>query len=97
MATYLILNIVFIYLTCVLFKIKPNHLTKTTLYTLVLLLLLTTIFDNVIIASSIVSYDKLKILGVFIFKAPIEDFMYSVLAVLLVPIVWNRIGERSVK
>ena len=97
MATYLILNLIFILFICILFRIKPDKLTKHIFYTLTLLMILTAIFDNLIIASSIVSYDKFKILGVFIVKAPVEDFMYAILAGLLVPIVWNRIGERSAK
>jgi len=50
---------------------------------------LTAIFDNVIIGTGIVAYDPNKISGVTIGFAPIEDFAYTVLAIVLVPSLFN--------
>jgi lycopene cyclase domain-containing protein len=52
------------------------------------MLLMTAIFDNLIIWSGIVAYDPQNISGIKIGLAPIEDFAYTVAAVLLVTTVW---------
>lgn len=97
MATYLILNILFIAAVCLVFKITPKHITKPVLLTLLGLFILTAVFDNLIIVASIVGYDASKILGVYIGIAPIEDFMYSLLAALLIPALWHILGKRNAK
>jgi lycopene cyclase domain-containing protein len=61
------------------------------------MLLLTAIFDNLIIASGIVAYDSSKISGIFIGLAPIEDFAYTIAAVLIVPSVWSAMTRRKQK
>jgi lycopene cyclase domain-containing protein len=43
----------------------------------------------VIIATGIVAYDQEKISGIMIGLAPIEDFAYTVLAIILVPSLFN--------
>jgi lycopene cyclase domain-containing protein len=55
----------------------------------VLLLALTAIFDNLIIGTGLVAYDETLISGVFIGLAPIEDFSYTVAALVLLPAVWE--------
>ena len=96
MATYLILNLVFIVIVCVLVGISPSRPKKALLITFALLLILTVVFDNLIIIMSIVAYDTSKILGIYLGMAPVEDFMYAMLAVLLVPVVWRRLESRHV-
>jgi|EndMetStandDraft_8_1072994.scaffolds.fasta_scaffold207910_2 lycopene cyclase domain-containing protein len=54
----------------------------------VLILVLTTIFDNVLVATGIVGYDPSRISGVFVGVAPLEDFAYAIAAVVLLPSVW---------
>lgn len=97
MFTYLLLNLFFL-LTIVLFL--PKKLSKpgkAFWLTLVIVLALTTIFDPIIIGLDIVGYDTSKLLGVFIFGAPIEDFFYAVYAVCIIPLVWNKLGENHVE
>ena len=53
------------------------------------MLLITAIFDNVIIATGIVAYDEAKISGIKIGVAPIEDFAYTVVGLLVVPTLFN--------
>ena len=48
------------------------------------LLVLTAIFDNVIVGTGIVAYDENLISGIKIGFAPIEDFSYSLAAPLLI-------------
>lgn len=50
---------------------------------------LTAIFDNVIIGTGIVAYDEELLLGVKILYAPIEDFAYTAVALVLVPSLFN--------
>lgn len=52
------------------------------------LMILTAIFDNVIIGLGLVSYGEAQISGVRIGLAPIEDFSYSLAALLLLPALW---------
>lgn len=53
------------------------------------LLLLTAVFDSLIIASGIVAYNSDYILGVYIGTAPIEDFLYTIVVVPLVIALWE--------
>jgi len=55
----------------------------------VLLLTLTAIFDNVIIGTGLVAYDDALISGLRIGVAPIEDFAYTVAALVLLPSLWH--------
>lgn len=52
------------------------------------LLVLTAIFDSVMIAVGLFSYAEEKILGLRIGLAPLEDFSYPVAAVILLPALW---------
>jgi lycopene cyclase domain-containing protein len=56
--------------------------------------LMTAVFDNLIIGFGIVDYDESKILGLKILLAPIEDFAYTLAAVLMVPAIWNALRSR---
>lgn len=53
------------------------------------MLLMTLVFDNLIIASGIVDYDFDKTAGIRLFLAPIEDFAYTLVALVLVPSLFN--------
>lgn len=71
--------------------------TKAWWLTLAILLVLTAVFDSLIIWAEIVGYDTQKILGLYVGKAPIEDFFYAVLAVVIVPALWNLFGDKKAK
>jgi lycopene cyclase domain-containing protein len=53
-----------------------------------LLLVLTAVFDNVMIAIGLVGYDEGRISGAFVGIAPLEDFAYALAAVFLLPSLW---------
>jgi lycopene cyclase domain-containing protein len=61
----------------------------------IVLLALTAVFDNVIIGTGLVDYDDALISGVRIGLAPVEDFAYSVAAVVLLPAVWELLRRRE--
>jgi len=71
------------------FLMRHWWVTKPLVGTAVVMLTLTAIFDNVIIGTGIVAYDAEKISGIKIGLAPIEDFAYTVLAIILVPSLFN--------
>jgi lycopene cyclase domain-containing protein len=58
-----------------------------------ILLVMTAVFDNVMIGIGLVGYDAAKISGVFIGIAPLEDFSYSVAALILLPSLWVLLGS----
>ena len=60
--------------------------------TLLGVLILTAVFDNVLVGTGVVGYDATRISGAFIGVAPLEDFSYAIAAVLLLPSLWKLIG-----
>ena len=58
------------------------------------LIVLTAIFDNVMIGIGLVGYDRALISGIFIGRAPIEDFAYPVAAAVLLPSLWTLLGRK---
>lgn len=63
---------------------------RVVLWTTLTLAAVTVVGDNFIVSSGIVAYDESKILGIRIIQAPIEDFFYAVIAVLLVATLWRQ-------
>jgi lycopene cyclase domain-containing protein len=94
--TYLGLNLVFMGVAFIFFLTQVRR-SRWALFALTLLpmLLITAIFDNLIILSKIVAYDSSKISGFLIGLAPIEDFSYTVAAVFIVPTIWWSLGKRK--
>lgn len=95
MFLYLAMNLVF--LTSLLFLPRRVRRSPKRLFwiTMGVMIVLTAIFDPIIIGLGIVDYDPTKILGIRLFGAPIEDFFYAVYAVLLVPALWRLFGEKK--
>ena len=59
------------------------------------LLVSTALFDNLIVGSGLVAYDESRIIGVRIGVAPIEDFLYAIVAVLVTASVWQILRRRD--
>jgi small toxic polypeptide LdrA/B/C/D len=57
------------------------------------LMVFSAVFDNVIILLGLVAYDTSKLSGIFIGVAPIEDFFYTLAAVVLLPSVWQLMSS----
>jgi lycopene cyclase domain-containing protein len=55
------------------------------------LLVLTAVFDNVMIAVGLFGYRPGTLSGLSVGLAPIEDFAYPVVAAVLLPALWRRI------
>ena len=98
MITYVLLNVIFMAITLVVLHRYLPALNRAWYMTALILIVLTVIFDNVIIGLGIVAYDPHKILGLYIYKAPVEDFFYALLAVYIVPALWRYFeGKGKVK
>ena len=60
-----------------------------------LTLLMTLVFDNLIILFGIVGYDESLISGVKLGVAPIEDFSYTLVGLVLIPMTWELLGRKK--
>ncbi len=60
-----------------------------------LVLLMTLVFDNLIILAGIVGYDEDLISGIKIGIAPIEDFSYTLVGLVLIPLTWELLGKKK--
>lgn len=96
--TYTLLNIVFlavvalVAIAAIVARRSPRW--RAVGLAALLLLTMTAIFDNVIIGTGLVAYDDSLISGVRIGLAPIEDFAYTVAALVLLPAVWELLARR---
>jgi lycopene cyclase domain-containing protein len=59
------------------------------------LVVLTGVFDNVIVGTGVVAYDPDRILGARLGVMPIEDFSYAIAAVVLLPSLWALLTPRT--
>jgi lycopene cyclase domain-containing protein len=96
--TYWLLNVAFlavvaaVALAAVLSRRSPRWASVGLV--LVVVLVLTAAFDNVMIAIGLVGYSASRISGVFVGVAPLEDFAYAIAAVVLLPSLWTLLGGR---
>ena len=63
--------------------------------TIITMLVVTLIFDNIIIGLGIVDYDISKLSGLYLGLAPIEDFAYTVVSVITVASIWHKVSGRE--
>jgi lycopene cyclase domain-containing protein len=61
----------------------------------VVLVVLTAVFDNVMIAAGLFRYPAEHLSGLYVGRAPIEDFSYAICAAFLVPAVFALLPSRS--
>lgn len=59
------------------------------------LCLLTVVFDTLMIAADLYVFDEDKILGVYLWGAPLEDFAYAIAAALAMPVLWTVLERRA--
>ena len=94
--TYLALNVTFMLIAFVALNLVSRKSPWRAIgFTMLWMLLVTLVFDNVIIGLEIVGYDKTKISGILLGLAPIEDFAYTVVAVLAVSIIWTKLTKEK--
>lgn len=64
-------------------------------WTAAVVLVLTAVFDNLMIAAGLFTYAPDMISGALLGLAPLEDFAYPVAAVLLLPALWILLERKS--
>ena len=94
MATYIFLNLIFILFVAMVLRIKPHVPSRPWWLTLIALLVMTAVFDAMIIGVGIVDYDRTKLIGLYVGNVPVEDFFYAILAVMIVPVLLNRMENK---
>ena len=96
--TYWALNAIFlaavaaVALVAVLSKRAPRWVSVGRVLGVVLVM--TAVFDTIMIGIGLVGYDAERISGAFIGVAPLEDFAYAIAAVVLLPSLWCLIGGK---
>lgn len=60
----------------------------------IVVLVLTAVFDNVLVGTGIVDYDPALISGARLGVAPLEDFAYAIAALLLLPSLWSLLQSK---
>jgi len=93
---YLALNVTFMLIAFITLNLLSRKSPwRAISFTMFWMLLVTLVFDNIIIGLEIVGYDKTKISGILLGLAPIEDFAYTVVAVLAVSIIWTKLTKEK--
>lgn len=96
--TNLVLNlIVLAVLVVVSWRVLRTLRLGALVWTAFHLCLLTMVFDTAMIAADLYVFDADKILGVYLWGAPLEDFAYAIAASLAMPVLWTVLERRSAR
>jgi lycopene cyclase domain-containing protein len=106
--TYLLLSLVFLAVAAVVLivalALAPDRARivrrwwAPLLIAAVVVLVLTAVFDNLMIGAGLMTYTESNISGARLCLVPLEDFTYPLAALLLLPALWlltRRRGSRS--
>ena len=94
--TYWMLNAIFLAPVLVVGVLAARRLRWPALgITAAVLLVMTAVFDNIMISVGLVDYAPQLISGAFIGIAPLEDFAYAVAAIVGLPSLWVLLGRRE--
>jgi len=90
--TYWSLNLIFLGIVALVvvlgFAIRRTPRWSAVGIVMAVVLVMTAVFDNIMISIGLVAYNPQLISGVFIGVAPIEDFAYAIAAVIGLPTLW---------
>ncbi len=96
--TYWALNAIFLAVVAivgVIAAVRHRRRWLAVLITAGVLLVISIIFDNVMIGVGLVGYDRSHISGIFVGVAPLEDFAYAVAAAVLLPSLWMLLSPKE--
>jgi lycopene cyclase domain-containing protein len=68
---------------------------RTTAVVALVLVVLTAVFDGIMISFDLFRYDTAALLGLRVARVPIEDFAWPVAAALALPALWALLGRRA--
>ena len=93
--TYWTLNAVFLAVILVLGLAAARRLPWAAVgLTAAVVLVVTAVFDNLMISVGLVAYNEQLTSGAFIGVAPLEDFAYAIAAIVGLPSLWVLLGRR---
>jgi lycopene cyclase domain-containing protein len=93
--TNIVLNVVVLaVLGAVSFPVLRRMRAIPLVATVALLCALTMVFDTLMISADLYVFDPDKILGVYLWGAPLEDFAYAIAAAVGMPVLWVVLGRR---
>ena len=88
---YILLSGAVVIVLVAIFAVRPRMLEwRRLLIVLAVVVMLTALFDPILVRLGLIDYDYSRTLGLDWFGAPIEDFAYAVVAALFVPYLWER-------
>jgi lycopene cyclase domain-containing protein len=61
------------------------------------LLVLTSVFDSLMIAADLFRFDESRLLGWHVLLAPVEDFAWPLASALALPALWELLDRRPAK
>lgn len=93
--TYWLLNLPFLAVAALLGVLAFRRLSWPAIgITAAVLLVMTAVFDNIMIGIGLVAYEPSLISGLFIGIAPVEDFAYALAAIVGLPSLWVLLERR---
>lgn len=96
--TNIVLNVlVLVVLVAVSWRVLRRLRLGALVWTAFHLCLLTMVFDTAMIAADLYVFDPDKILGFYLWGAPVEDFAYAIAAALAMPVVWTVLADREAR
>jgi lycopene cyclase domain-containing protein len=94
--TYWLLNAIFLIPVAIVGILAARRVRWPAIgLTAAVLLVMTAIFDNIMIAVGLVAYNESLISGAFIGIAPLEDFAYAIAAIIGLPSLWVLLESPS--
>ena len=94
--TYWALNAVFLAIIAAVTLLAARRVRWPAIgVTAAVLLVMTAVFDNLMISVGLVAYEPRLISGAFVGIAPLEDFAYAIAAVVGLPSLWVLLGGRA--
>jgi lycopene cyclase domain-containing protein len=94
--TYVLLTLVVLTLVALVCVPVLRRLPRAPLvWTAAALVAMTAVFDSAIVGFGLTVYDPAAVLGVYVGAAPVEDFGYTLAALMIVPTLWTVLARRS--
>ncbi len=75
----------------------PPGYGKAVLTAAIALTVLTIVFDSLMIAADLFTYDAVHLIEIYVWLTPIEDLAWPLVAVLVLPAVWTAAAPRRHK
>ena len=94
--TYWALNAIFLGAVAVVTAVAARRLNWAAVgLTAGVVLVMTAVFDNIMISVGLVAYNPSLITGAFLGVAPLEDFAYAIAAIVGLPSLWVLLGRKT--